>query len=333
MYTHYSEDPNQPGKVISTTCNSTLGQIPDLVINDVGFSSCSKSYQGTGVPVSLPAGFAEFSGPVQGLVPIVASSYTYYNDIMAEELQNLYVCGGGGGILTFTNSALIYDYNCTNSGMRELFARGIGFPNAASLSPLIGQGCNNTITAEQMVRDVGSATSPDRTIGYTSTEFYDLDRNLVRGLKVRGVNQTLAYWPDSSMTSTDKINIIEGRYTLQGTLRLVAAVDANGVPTNPAAKEVIDWFQGNPVDPSLQLPFDINAIYASGGVVPQCAMRVTKDSDLPVFKHYYPAQPCYCSYEFLATNKTSIPGCVACTDLLTCQAGQICSHGYCEQVN
>ena len=314
VYTQYTEDPNQPGKVYPTTCNSKLGQIPDLVINDVGFSSCSKSYQGGGV--FLPAGFAEFSGPVQGLVPIVASSYTYYNDITAEELQNLYVCGGKGGILTFTVSSSIFDYNCVNSGMRELFARGIGFPNAASLSPLVGQGCNNTITAETMVtNNVGPATSPDTTIGYTSTEFYDQYRNLVRGLKVRGVNQKLGYWPDSSMTSTDKLNVREGRYTLQGTLRLVAAVDGNGVPTNPAAKEVIDWFQGNPVDPSLQLPFDINEIYASGGVVPQCAMKVTKDGDLPVFKHYYPAQPCHCSYEILATGKTSIPGCVACSNL------------------
>ena len=135
------------------------------------------------------------------------------------------------------------------------------------------------------------------------------------------------------MTSTDKLNIREGRYTLQGTLKMVAAVDGTGVPSDPVAKEVIDWFQGNPVDPSLQLPFDINEIYALGGVVTQCAMKVTKDSDLPVFKRYQPAQPCHCSYEIMATAKTSIPGCVKCTDLLTCSSGQICSHGYCEQVN
>jgi hypothetical protein len=133
------------------------------------------------------------------------------------------------------------------------------------------------------------------------------------------------------MTSTDKLNIREGRYTLQGTLRLVAAVDSNGVPIPDAAKHVVDWFQGNPVqDPTLQLPFDINEIYAQRGVVPQCAMKVTRDGDMPVFSHYSPPQPCHCSFQVLATGKTCIPGCTACADSSTCPTGKICSHGYCE---
>ena len=274
---------------------------------------------------------------MQGLVPIVASSYTYYNDIRVEELQDLYVCGGNGNILTFSNSSTIYDYNYVSSGMRELWARGIGFTNGSALTTQIGLGPNSTITAETMVTAyIAPSTNPDQAFGYTSTEFYDQYRDRVRALKVLGQNQNLAYWPDSSQTSTDKINIREGRYTLQGTLRLIAAVDANGVPSNLGAKHLIDWFQQNAVDPSLQLPFDVTEIYALRGVVPQCAMKVTRagDGDVPVFKHYKPPQPCHCNFQVWATGKTSIPGCVPCTgvDAGTCQAGQICSQGYCEQV-
>ncbi|MGC9985076.1 MAG: hypothetical protein ABSF35_15790 [Polyangia bacterium] len=334
VFSQYDEVANQPGKVTISTCNGAMNQVPDLIINDVAFTSCALSYsdRAGGLPLPLPSTYAEFQGPVQGMVPIVASSYLYYNDITAEELQDLYICGGNGNILTFTNSAFIFDYNCQNSGMRELFARGIGLPDASSFTMQIGFGCNSPITAETMVTsNVSPTIAPDQTIGYTSTEFYDQYRDLVRALKVRGVDQNLAYWPDSDNASTDKINIREGRYTLQGTLRLVAAVDSNGVPTNLAAKHVIDWFQGNPVqDPTLQLPFDVNEIYAQRGVVPQCAMKVTKSGDMPVFSHYSPPQPCNCSFEVLATGKTCIPGCTACTDASTCPTGKACSHGYCE---
>ena len=318
-----------PSGIVTSTCNGQLNQVPDLVINDVTYSSCAIAYSESR---GLPANFKEFTGPVQGLVPIVANSYLYYDDITVEELQDIYICGGNGRILTFTNTNTIYDYNCVTSGMRELWARGLGVANGQVLPGIVGEGCNTVILAEPMVTNyVGPTTTPDTTIGYTSTEFYDQYRDQVRGLKVRGVNQIRAYLPDTDLTSTDKINIREGRYTIQGALRLVAQVDANGVPVNPNAKKIIDWMQNNPVtDPTLQLPFDINELYATTGVVPQCAMRVTKDSDVPVFRRYRDPMPCHCSFQMLATGKTSIPGCTACTDSSTCAANQICSHGYCE---
>jgi len=329
-FSQYADDPAS-GKVVVTTCNGKLNQVPDLVINDVSYSSCPLAYSES---IGLPSNFREFTGPVQGMVPIVALNYPYtYDAITVEELQDLYMCGGNGNILTFTNTNTIYDYNCDASGMRELWARGLGVPNGAQLSCIVGGGRFSTLLADSMTTTVQGTMTPDTTIGYTSTEFYDQYRGQVLGWKVRGVNQVTAYLPDTDGTKLDKINIREGRYTIQGALRLVAQVDPNdpsGVPVNPNAKKIVDWMQGNPVsDPTLQLPVDINAIYATTGVVPQCAMRVTKDSDMPVFRHYRDPWPCHCSFEMLATGKTS-PGCVACTDSSTCAANQICSHGYCE---
>jgi hypothetical protein len=244
------------------------------------------------------------------------------------------MCGAQGNILGLTNNATIYGYNCTGSGMRELFAKGLGLANADSFSHIsLGDVCNGDNAAENMVIGaVAPTTSPDTTIGYTSTEFYDAYRGTIRGLKVRGLNQKLAYLPDSDVTATDKINLREGRYTLQGSLKLTAQVDpATGLPVNPGAKKVIDWMQDNPVlDGALKLPVEINAIYALNGVVPQCAMRVTKDSDQLGFRHYRDSMPCHCSFEMLATGKTSIPGCTPCADVSTCASGQVCSHGYCE---
>jgi ABC-type phosphate transport system substrate-binding protein len=336
-YTQYDEDPLQPGKVTLSNCLSKLNQSTDLIINDVSVASCSSGI----LSATLPSGYAEFSGPVQGLVPIVPLGNTFLNEITVDELQQLYRCGAKGAkapFQGFSDDSTIYDYNCTGSGMRQLWARGIGASNGDALSSLIGLGCNSILTAESMVQKVSSSLGLFSTIGYTSTEYYDLYRTSVKGLKVQGVNQVKAYLPDTDITSVDKINIREGRYTIQNTLKLVTAVDSNGVPSIPLVKKLIDWFQDNPGQEKL--PFDVNEIYASRGVVPLCAMRVTKTSDYPVFKRYKHPTPCHCDFEKLATGKT---GCVPCGDAGvdsgvdggatgTCPTGSMCSHGFCEQI-
>jgi hypothetical protein len=350
---YYDEPPaaqmdGGPPKISTMACNAKLDHFADLAINDIFWTSCSYSYSDP-AHRSLPPRYNEFRGPVQGLVPIVQSSYWYNSDLMAEELQNLYACGAQGNILTFATNSSIYDYNCVSSGMRELWANSLGLQGGA-LTTQIGLGCNSTLTATSMVAQV-TAGNPDSTIGYTSTEVYDENRDLVRALKVRGLNQNLAYLPDTDLTSRDKINIREGRYTIQGALKLVTSVvvdtngqqvlDGNGQlqPDNPAAKRMVDWLQGNPVqDVTLQLPFDIIDIYAQSGVVPQCAMRVTKDTDAPLFQSYQPDAPCNCYFQMQATGSTTISGCSACQDSSGCPAGQLCrvhgvgigKQGFCE---
>jgi hypothetical protein len=333
-FNYYQEISVDSGtKIVTLSCNANINGIGDLVINDVFYTSCVSSY--SVVPQQLlPANFKEFPGPVQGLVPIVPSTYYYYSDIEAEELLDVYVCGANGNILTFNSSSYIYDYNCIISGMRELFANSLGVLGA-DFSHLNGLGCNTTQTATDVLNSVAATASPDATIGYTSTEVYDENRDKVRALKVRGVGQQLAYLPDTDLTSRDKINIREGRYTIQGALKLAAHVDVNGVPDNPAAKKMIDWLQDNPnQDASLQLPFSIIDVYAQSGVVPQCAMKVTKDTDRPMFRPNRPDRPCNCYFQVQATGAQSIPGCVPCTDAAdggsTCAVGQVCSYGYCE---
>jgi hypothetical protein len=114
---------------------------------------------------------------------------------------------------------------------------------------------------------------------------------------------------------------------------LLAPVDSAGVPTVSKVKDMVDYFLGNPVVAN-PLPFDVNQIYAQRGVVPQCAMRVVKDSATQQFKHYKDPRPCHCSFESFATGKTST-GCIPCTADSTCTAispTQVCSYGYCEDV-
>src|SRR5450631_711743 len=172
VFTQYTEAVGQPGLVIPANCNGTYNQLPDLVINDVPYTSCQFAYNDP-ERNQLPPGLGEFEGPVQGLVPIVASSYMYYDDIAAEELQDLYVCGAAAKILlTFTSDADILGYDPAKSGMHELWARAIGLTNGLALATGLG-GRFSDLNAETMVTlAVGPTTTPDLTFGYTSTEFY-----------------------------------------------------------------------------------------------------------------------------------------------------------------
>jgi ABC-type phosphate transport system substrate-binding protein len=328
-FQYYQELPVDGGtKIVPQSCNANIQGIGDLAINDIFYSSCQFAYS-TIPPKVLPANIKEFLGPVQGLVPIVPISDFFNNDTVAEELLDIYICGANGHIQTFSSNRDIYDYNCQGSGMRELWARSLGVVGG-NFTSLIGFGCNSPQSATDVMTTVASDNS-GAAIGYTSTEVYDANRDKVKALKVRGVGQKLAYLPDTDLQSLDKINIREGRYTVQGSLKLVTEIDATGVPVNPAAKKVIDWLLDNPItDPSLQLPFSIIDVYAQSGVVPQCAMKVTKDSDAGLFRYYQPERPCHCYFQTRATGKQSIVGCAPCADASTCSAGQICSYGYCE---
>jgi hypothetical protein len=323
------------GKVAELSCNLPNTQTFDVAISDIFASSCPQSYQDH--LDLMPAGYKEFLGPVQGLVPIVAQSYLYYSDITAEELSDIYMCGAKGRILTFTDDRFIANY-ADLDGMRELMALAMGVRGAA-FHAAVSQGdaftsffvVSGQPTATEVMTAIASTINVDASIGYTSTEVYDDNRDQVRALKLRGLSQKRAYLPDTDLTSRDKINIREGRYTVQSALKLVAHVDANLVPDRPGAKKLVDWLLGNPIqDPGLQLPVDIISIYAQSGVVPQCAMKVTKDTDNPIFRPFVPDRPCHCFFQTQATGAQSIAGCTPCTTSATCATGQSCSYGYCE---
>jgi hypothetical protein len=342
-FNYYEEPPGAQvdggaPKITPLPCNATLSTYADLVINDIFWTSCAASSSAPSLAI-LPADYKEFQGPVQGLVPIVQSSYYYFSDIMAEELTDIYACGASGNILTFTNNSNIFDY-CFNSGIKALWDNSLGHPVSAFSAPINNANCPTAVGMISLINSGNMLTD----IAYTSTEVYDENRGTVRALKVRGLNQRLAYFPDTTLSDLDKINIREGRYTIQGALKLVAHVsttdgggDGQSQPDNPAAKRMIDWLQGNPVqDPSLQLPFDIIDVYAQSGVVPQCAMKVTKDTDAPLFRPYQSDNPCGCYFQIQATGAASVPGCTSCQDSSTCLDGKTCyfhgipPQGYCE---
>ena len=141
----------------------------------------------------------------------------------------------------------------------------------------------------------------------------------------------MAYLPDSDAITRDKRNVRDGHYTAQAPMHMWASVSSDGSVVRPMARKVIDWMQENSVAPEDQLPFSINDVYAQAGVVPKCAMKVTRTTDGGLFYPYISEKPpCGCSFESKATGKAVPSGCVTCSDNSGCNAGQICSYGFCE---
>jgi hypothetical protein len=70
----------------------------------------------------------------------------------------------------------------------------------------------------------------------------------------------------------------------------------------------------------------------SGGVIPWCAMQVTRGNiEAGVETSYQPTEPCGCYFEKLATGATVSPYCKACPTGNECVAPySMCRNGYCE---
>jgi hypothetical protein len=110
---------------------------------------------------------------------------------------------------------------------------------------------------------------------------------------------------------------------------LLYKVNAKGEPENAAVRgtllDIVGYLSG-----SKALPNGVNLIdvYAQSGLVPECAMRVSRSTDGGALVRSTPASPCSCLFEVKATGSTD---CAPCKVQGDCSAGQACSRGYCEE--
>ena len=74
----------------------------------------------------------------------------------------------------------------------------------------------------------------------------------------------------------------------------------------------------------------VNDVAIKGGLVPQCAMQVTRTRDGGEISLYTPPTPCSCYFERNVPGNTDIPAaCTTCSTDNECGAGK-CHLGVCE---
>jgi hypothetical protein len=305
----------------SAPCN--LGNVTvDVGVSDVFAQTCIDE----GALGSYPAtGFGDFEGPAQAMSVIVpASSYMQGNTSISAEALFAILGWGGTGMYpvspwTATSTISLYIRDNT-AGVEDLIAKEINL----SASKWKGTPETSNTNLVSAVATAGLTT----TLGVASTESAQAV-STVSTLAYQAAEQSCGYLPDSTSTSRDKLNVREGRYNLWGPTHFFTAVDSNGAPTNPNVKIFTDAITFvTPLTPAAKT---LISVEAGAGVIPQCAMKVSRAAEQSAESSVQPTGDCTGFYEAsVPGGSTTHQACTVDGDCADAGAYSHCNYGYCE---
>jgi hypothetical protein len=338
-----------PDAYSDDTCTLNTGVIlnADVALADVYFDGCPNydakilrdpnvNYGSAAAPPAV-----DFLGPIQSMVFITTPANFSSQYFLLEEAQNILACGTGGKAYPyvdphqlflydhesgFTNGIPLMTYHCLNLPVTF-------YPRSPDVATFIKPSFYPQPELA-MIAQIQTSINPTAAFGFVSGENYDENRDTLKSLALVGPGQgsgNRAYYPDSDAISRDRRNVRDGHYTIQGPLHMIARAGTDNVPTSAMAQRFINWMQGKPGMPGeAPLPFNILDVFAETGVVPQCAMKVIRDTECGPFKPYQDQAPCGCYFESKATGNAIPSGCTPCQATSECSGGHICSFGFCE---
>jgi ABC-type phosphate transport system substrate-binding protein len=300
----------------SCTIDAVSGIPADIGVSDVFSDTC-----GLG---AVADDVKDYHGPVQSMNLVVPKDSTQVS-ISYEAAYLTFGFGdqAGGGVPW--NDPTVYEVRKPTSGTMLLTGAVIGVPGARWK----GRQNQDTTTVLNMISADITAGQTQKVIGVMSSGDADKHRDVVRALAYQHQGQSCGYTPDSdSTTSFDKANTRDGHYMIAGPLHLYAH-SKNGAPTNPNVKRIVDYLTG-----ALDPDFDLIRVEAKNGVVPDCAMRVSRDKDGGALSSYMPDRSCECKFLLEATGSAPA-SCKTCTEVdkkdTACpSSAPICHYGYCE---
>lgn len=307
--------------------DSSNGAVPSCALESSGHSI------DVGIPIVFPesctatpapAGLGAFKGPVQSMIFVVPHSASP-EAISSEQAKLVFGTGSTANVLPWTDEAFYFIRPATKGTQVSLGAL-IGVPAAQ----WHGQQIN---LSPDVATKVASSTSPEKTIGILGSEILDTgnNRTTLKALAFQAVGQTHGFLPDSTATAFDKRNVRDGHYAGWAHVIYLTKVTAadGGAPAavNANAKLMIDILTDT-ANPAVPAGLDPVAVVSQKGLVPLCAMTVTRSMEGGNLSLSAPADPCGCYYESLVGKAPA--SCVACSAAAPCAAGTTCRHGYCE---
>jgi ABC-type phosphate transport system substrate-binding protein len=297
---------------VESTCDLPVtGIAADVGASDVFADTCG---------ITLGASNGEFSGPIQvmNLVVPVGSSESAISE---EAAAVIFKYGGVTKTVSPWTDKNFFFIRADTSGTKLMIAKAIGLP-AASWLGTVKSGSGDVRTA------VAGSTSPSTTIGILASDLADSSRDTIKPLAYQAKGQLCGYRPDSASGSFDKANVRDGHYPIWGPVHLTAAVTA-GVPTSANVKAVID-FLGFKATAEADVKTVIDAISAAHAV-PDCAMHVTRSTEMGALSSYQPDRPCGCYFESKVGGASA--ACHVCTTNTDCAStvgAPTCRYGFCE---
>ena len=295
----------QPGE-----CDLTAtGNKVDVTVTDVAPSTCP------GIGAAQLVSLIDTRGPVSAYGVVMAPSAAP-TAIHAEEAHFVFGAGKSAGVTPWLNDTAISVFGDKSAG-QLLTGQQIKLP------PTRWKVGVPAVTADDVVATVYN--DPVAGVGILPTTLADKRRNELKVLAFQAIGQRGAYYPDRKSSSFDKQNVRDGHYPLWGYLHTVQRAEP-GNPTKPLSvngARVAAILQGStPVAGKDGVLLQLQA-----GLVPQCAMKVTRTSDSAPLAPALPAEPCSCWFE--KNVPSGILGCQACLDGKTCSSGK-CRRNVCE---
>jgi hypothetical protein len=343
------------------TC--TAGANPYPAINvDIGVSGVFPSTCITPqLPNPLPSTLKDFHTstvvqPEEIVVPYSLTAPTF--SISAEAA---YVVFGFGAqtytVGPWTATTDIWTRGVT-AGAQLIVGQAIGLSGSKWLSGVGAEAGAAQIanSASALSTDIITSSDPAATIGILGSGTVDPLKSATGGLMplaFQAIDQKCGYYPDSQLSTFDKINVRQGRYAIWGPEHFLTNVDSNGNPiANPQAasnpiqsasadvKKVIGLMTHDSSvvtltsTPSLQTLIQAEA---AAYFVPDCAMQVMRTSEIGPEASYQPPIGCGCFYENqphggAGSLSSYCATCTAATVKTDCNDPNypVCNFGYCE---
>lgn len=181
-------------------------------------------------------------------------------------------------------------------------------------------------TSEALITSIIGATNPEAALGILGMDLYDQRRADIKLLAFKTFGQRFAYFPDSTSTSFDKQNVRDGHYAPWSPTPYISKVAAGGTTfTNANAQRVFELVMGT------RAGDDVDGLKQaiSSGLIPECAMKVTRSGDGADLTLYNDPAPCGCYFDKNVPQGNTT--CTACTvgNDAPCGGGK-CRFGFCE---
>ncbi len=284
------------------------GQSIDLANSALFVSSCN--------PNPPPAGVALFEGPIQAYTLAVPKASTQ-TAITAEEAYFVFGFGNTDQLTPWNDETQLFIRTATKSTLLT-WAALLGIPAAKWKGVRLDKSAD-------VLTGIANSTAPEKAIGLLGAEIADGARSQVTVLAFQTWGQRAAYFPDSTPTSFDKKNLRDGHYVSWSPTVWITKVDSQGTPLNARAGYVIDALLGKKsLSPAPDFkPLDL---VISKGLVPKCAMQVSRAVEGGDLSPYAPPEPCGCYFE----SKVGSSTCTVCSATAPCATGT-CRDGFCEE--
>jgi hypothetical protein len=321
----------------ATKCRLQEAHPADINLSALFSESCATQSGLPSTNVQLPAGVEDLLGPVNPVMFAVPATSTE-RVISAEAAYKVYGFGFASGVGPWIDENYIFR-RTASSGNQQTVARTLTLP-VGGLRGRDSSGSSN------MRRALQQSDQPLKTIGISSSEIIDINRDVMKSLAYQHFKQTVGFYPDSDPGGFDRRNVRDGHYYMWIPLHVMVRTSAGdpvaasnavleGMPYNQsklqrdAAVRKLALVMVNRAEapvPSVDLFGALKKI----GNVPQCAMKVTRAREGAPLTPLTPSTKCGCAFE-AASPGVTLPECKRCNSPSECGGARpTCSFGFCE---